>query len=72
MWIRVLAGVVGRKFIIYFVYGLCHVSIFGFFYTGWTLFSFSFNSQMGMLRVHVTDPNLNTVLHVLSFFIINC
>ena len=48
----------------------CHY--FGFFYTGSVFFSFLFNCQVGMLRVHFTDPKLYVLLHVLSCFIINC
>jgi len=64
-------AVAGRKFVFYFVYSLCHVSIFGFFYTGWVFFSFLFNCQVGMLHVHFTDPKLYILLYVLSCFIIN-
>ena len=56
-----------RKFIIYFVNSLCHVSIFGFFYTSWVSFSFLFNCQVGMLRVHFTDPKLYVLL-ILFYF----
>ena len=62
-------AVTGR---IYFVYSLCHVSIFGFFYAGWVFFSFLFKCRVGMLRAHFTDPKLYVLLHVLSCSIINC
>ena len=58
-------AVAGRKFLIYFVYSVRHVSIFCFFYTGWVFFSFLFKCQLGMLHVHFTDPKLYVLLHVL-------
>jgi hypothetical protein len=42
------------------------------FRLGWVFFSFLLNCQAGMLRVHLTDPKLYVLLHVLSCFIINC